>query len=346
MTSHPIRNSLKTETSGRPSMSSMAFLQFLLISLGTAGAAGAADELIVPADPAAATSHPQIDCHVVSTRRCPQEGHCLCGPEQYDYHQIDPAGQWQSSDLDGFLQSLTPTDPVCFFVHGNLVTWQEAFQEGLQAASAMQAVAPAGSRLTFVMLTWQSDRVFLLPGVDVEIKAKRADTTGFYLAQLVRRLPPDQKVCLVGHSHGARAVAGTLQLLGGGVVASRALPDEPATESPPRLRAVFLAGTLDHNSLEPGKTYDRVLTTAESVLNVRNSRDAILALYPLRLPFSESAIGRVGLKDREWSRLGSGQSRIQQIDVGHIIGSEHDWMAYFHHPVIATSLTPWVFFLE
>lgn len=343
MTSHPMRNSLKTEFSGRPSLSGMAFLLFLLIPFGSTGAA---EELIIPADPGTTASPPQIDFHVISTRRCPQDGHCLCGPEQYDYHYLDPTGQWQSNNLDGFLQSLSPADPVCFFVHGNLVTWQEAFQEGWQAASAMRAVAAAGSRLTFVMLTWQSDRVVLLPGIDVEIKAQRADTTGFYLAELIWRLPSRQKVCLVGHSHGARAVAGTLQLLGGGVVARRALSDPPQRESLPRLRAVFLAGTLDHNSLEPGKTYDRVLTTAESVLNVRNSHDAILALYPLRLPFAESAIGRVGLKDRDRRRLGSSQSRIQQIDVARIIGSEHDWMVYFHQPSIAAAIAPWAFFTQ
>ena len=291
-------------------------------------------------------SEPQIDFHVISTRICPQDGYSLCTPEQFDYYRLDENNGWQSGDLAEFLSSLSPESPVSFFVHGNLVTWETAFQEGWQAANAMRSAAPAGSKLTVVMFTWESDRQSPLPGIDVEIKAARADTTGFYLAQLLRKLSPKMSVSLVGHSHGARAVAGALQLLSCGAVNGRALPATHSPDMLPSIRVVFLAGTLDHDSLAPGKDYDGVLNSAEAVLNVRNSRDSILALYPLRMPFAESAIGKVGLRDRDWRRLGANQNRVQQMDVADIIGNSHDWTSYFHAPGINASIAQYVYFSD
>ncbi len=319
---------------------------FLLLAAVTPQ--GYADD-VIPTDTAtevAAESEPQIDFRVISTRTCPQDGYSLCTPEQYDYYRLHESSQWLTSDLNEFLASLNPENPVAFFVHGNLVTWETAFQEGWLAANAMKSAAPRDSRLTVVMFTWESDRQNPLPSIDVEIKASRADTTAFYLARLLRKLPSAMRASLVGHSHGARSIAGALQLLSGGSVAGRALPAPHSTDVLPALHAVFLAGTLDHNSLAPGKDYDRVLISAEGVLNVRNSRDSILALYPLRMPFAESAIGKVGLRDRDWRRLGENQSRIQQLDVAEIIGSSHEWVSYFQAPGINAAIAQYVHFRE
>lgn len=314
----------------------------LLLLLGSAPRSYADEESPIDSEVVAA-SEPQVDFRVISTRRCPQDGYSLCTPEQYDYYRLDEKSQWQSGDLNEFLESLNADNPIAFFVHGNLVTWDTAFREGWQAANAMKPVAPRGSKLTVVMFTWESDRQSPLPSIDVEIKASRADTTGFYLAQLLQKLSPETHASLLGHSHGARAVAGALQLLGGGVVAGRALPGSSSPELLPRLRGVFLAGTLDHNSLASGKDYDRILNSAESVLNIRNSQDSILALYPLRMPFAESAMGKVGLKNRDWQRLGANQSRVQQMDVADIIGSSHDWAEYFRAPGITVVIAQHVY---
>jgi len=181
-----------------------------------------------------------IDFWVISTRRCPQTGFCLCPPEQYEYfHRDSDHERWDASDLPEFLQSVTPTQPVCFFVHGNRISWCEAFSAGCHASEAIRATMPPGRRLTFVLCTWPSDRVSPLLTTDIKVKASRAQTTGFYLAQLIRGLPADERICLAGHSHGAMVVASALQLLGGGVVAGRVLRNNDDSTAR-RIRAVFL----------------------------------------------------------------------------------------------------------
>jgi len=69
----------------------------------------------------------------------------------------------------------------------------------------------------------------------------------------------------------------------------------------------------------------------------------MLALYPLRKPFSESALGKVGLKKEDWRRIGY-THRFKQIDVANMLGHEHGWTTYFADTLIACMISPYIMF--
>jgi hypothetical protein len=292
---------------------------------------------------AGAESTGRVDYWIVSTRECPQGLGELCVPECFDYFQHGGDGTCAQRSFAEFLVAVSPSGPVCFLVHGNLVSFEEAVAQGWEAVQALCAHRPAGMPATFVLFTWPSEEVVpLLLTVDIEVKACRSDTTGFYLAALVNALPASQKVSLVGFSHGARAVAGALDLLGGGAQCGRRLPCGPALPRP--MRASLIAGALDHHWLRPGERHGRAICQVEALQVFSNCTDWALRFYALRCPFSRHALGFVGLTDADLECLGDQAAKVMQVDAAPLVGTMHHWSYYIRATGVASLLAPYVFF--
>lgn len=245
---------------------------------------------------------------------------------------------------DAFLASLRPDRPVCFVIHGSYNWWHDIVKESRRVADWVQLSA-AGQPVQIVMFTWPSEGYmpFLFP-VDLAILGRRSANHGFYLANLISHFPENQPVCLIGHSHGARAAVATLHLLGGGSVDNGAtLP--LGAPIPRKLRGVLLAAGIDHNCLNPGGRYGKALVPVERLLVIKNADDGWLSTYPWRagLP-GPPALGKTGLKTEDRLELGDLGYKVVQLDATQFIGFSHGFAAYNTNAAMAAAITPYVNF--
>lgn len=301
--------------------------------------------------PAAPVSHSICDEHfwTVNIRHC-ENGSLTCGDCcGFRYSRSDWCGRSYGSDEQDFQSSLTPGVPICIMVHGSFVPEDTVPQDSIGTFRWLRRAAPH-LPLHVVFLSWPSDGVLtlngaiasssLVPGLDVAILGRRAEINGFRLANLVRSLPPESPVCLIGHSHGARMVASATHLLGGG-----SLRGEQLCETQERsVRVVLAAAAIDHDWLSPGQRYDRTLNGADCVLNLKSRLDWALCLYPLRRVFSRRALGHSGFTNTDLRRLGPRAAQVCELDVTGIVKLGHIWPRYYERPELAAMLLPWMYF--
>lgn len=244
------------------------------------------------------------------------------------------------SSLDNLIKSIDPSIPVCLVVHGSFVPERTVVSEAVRSRRWLKN--GAGDRpFQMIYFRWESDLpVGPLVAFDVAILGQRASWNGFYLADLISRLPPNVQVGAVGHSHGARVISSALHLLGGGAVDGFCNPRLKQDQH--RIRAAFVAGAVDHHWLNPGEEFDRALRRSDGIINLTNSRDPALAVYPLRAHGIRRALGRTGLTDRDQDSLGGLSRQLRSIEVGEIIGCSHTWPAWTNEPSVARCFTPWL----
>ncbi len=282
------------------------------------------------------------DYWVVSSRRTVQ--HRLHrGQIELDYFAASAEGQLTPADAFTLNASLIPGIPVCIFVHGSFTEWQSTTAENVATNQWIRGCVP-NQPLQIIFYSWPSDGPYLFGGpslMDVGIRGVQAEFNGLHLGHLLSVIPEECPVCLVGHSHGARAVASTMHLLGGGAIQGYALQGVP----PHRYRVVFAAAAMDHHWLNPTQPYGRALCGAEAVLNLRNRADLPLRFYCLHRPFSADALGRTGFT--YWDRYQTGVlgAKVSDADVTNLVGQGHVWPFYMRRPEIAAIMAPYVFFL-
>jgi Alpha/beta hydrolase family len=294
--------------------------------------------------PAAVTMAPCEDEYWIASshrcRQCAPHG-CACG--DLDFYHVDCGGS-QLLNRSAFAASLTPGVPVCVVVHGSFTNWKGLCDDCLPVLRWIRSAAPQ-RRLHVLFYTWPSDGgITYAPHVDVAILGVRASFNSVYLAELVARMPPGHPVCLVGHSHGSRMVAAALHILGGGEVDNVRL----TWPAPPdlRVRAVLIAGALDHHWLDPGQRFEMALCRTECMLVLRNDHDIVLTFYPLRKPFSKRALGERGLSYRDVCRLGPLAGKVAVLDVTRLVQSGHVLQHYYVCPQIAAAIAPYVYYLD
>jgi hypothetical protein len=112
------------------------------------------------------------------------------------------------------------------------------------------------------------------------------------------------------------------------------------------VRAVFAAAALDHNWLNPGDRYGNALARTEGVLNVRNSHDLVLSLYPLRIPFGDESLGRGGFTQLDRWRLGEWNAKVSELEVAPLVQHAHVWPSYFKSKSLASAFVPYVYFAD
>ena len=292
-----------------------------------------------------------VNFWVISSRSCPL-GTKVVNGAGFDYLRYDQDGTPSWGDEKQFHASLTKGAPVCVSVHGSFVDWGDVATDGVRTAKWLRDASP-GRPLNVVVFSWKSTGPFTLstapllfsalPQIDAELLGRRSAFIGLYLGRLVADLPVGHPVALIGHSHGCRTVSSALHVLGGGQVQGYVLADRP--KHPRRIRAIFAAAAMDHHWLNPDQRYGRAIDVAETVVNLRNHRDTVLKIYPLRHPLSNKALANVGFTVQDRVMMGQRAKRVHELDVSGVVGSNHRWPAYYARPEIARSVVEHVYFL-
>lgn len=282
---------------------------------------------------------------IVGTQSSPQEFDDSAPVFCPSVTRYDDCVGFRRADMRELVESLQPGAPVCILSHGSFVSWQDVQVESRESWKWLHHACP-GQPIQIIYFSWPSDRppFSLVIQLDVNRLGRRAGRNGFYMASLVQQIPSECPICLIGHSHGTRVIASALHLTAGGSVDGYVLAPGPYPQH--RLRAVFAASALDHKWLNPDERYGRALCSVECVLNLKNSCDPALLIYPLRHPFSCGALGFTGVKKKDRSRMGAGNCKIQDLDLTQEIGVGHYWPNYFSRPWLARAIRNYLFLGE
>jgi hypothetical protein len=274
---------------------------------------------------------------IVTTRDCPQEMgtepwpclECLHFDHQGELVEVDP----------GILFAQTLGKPVFIQVQGSLTTPDIALGGLLWTHSWLQKNQAMLPETVVIAFDWPSQRVYQSDVRDINEKGRRAYVAGYHLSRFIQSFPHGSRICLLGQSYGGRVVPSALHLLGGGCLNSQD-HDPPVGLSAVRpdlqIRAVVLAGASDRAWFDPGARLDHALHGCEGLLNLYNRRDEALMLYPWVIRSGHHrALGRVGLSNRDFARLGPLAARYAEQDVHDILGREHSLLDAVANPVIA-----------
>ena len=288
---------------------------------------------------------------IVSSRCCRQT-HDKCGLScRFVCHAVTEDCQCVPVCFEQLVGGQIPGAPTCVMVHGSFTRMQDVWEDSESTYGWLRGACPQ-TPLNFIYFTWPSEGPFAfvphnafstpIPCVDFGILGRRAELNGFYLADLIGSLPGATNVSLLGHSLGARTIASSLHLLGGGTVHGQSRWN-PA-DCGHRIRVVLAAAAIEHDWLNPGDRYGCALNRAECLLNLRNECDFALALYPLRRPFSSRALARSGFTSKDQRKLGDRLMQVSELDVTSIIGKRHSWPNYCRQPGIAAAVSPYIYF--
>ena len=218
------------------------------------------------------------------------------------------ADAWMPSTDREFLETFDSAAPLVVVVHGNWMSLAEAKAHGKVLHQRSRNIGP--HRL--LVWSWPSDRIGTRLRQDVQTKASRADAQSKHLIALLRSLPADSRVSLVGFSFGAKLVCNALQNYG----------EESSTH---RIRTVLLAAAMDQASLQPGNQYGNALAATEKMLVHVNRFDSRLRFYPLLNGCGgPEAVGREGINRHGMSAEAMG--KIRSVSVNRLIGSKHGFM--------------------
>ncbi len=258
--------------------------------------------------------------------------------------RFDECVGYRNSNCDELQQSLIPGVPICIVVHGSFMDSPSVCPESRDTWRWLMSGA-CGMPFQMIYFSWPSDRpLSALASIDVAVLGKRASRNGFYLASLIKQLPVESPVCLIGHSHGTRVISSSLHLLGGGAVEGYR-HCTPGCDGR-RIRAVYTASAIDHDWLNPGERFDRALCCTECLINLTNRKDPALMIYPLRGIGSSRALGCVGFTTKDRKEQGVWSAKTNNWDVSATIGAGHLWPNYVNRPGLARSLRNYFYFAD
>lgn len=237
--------------------------------------------------------------------------------------------------------SLIPGVPICIVVHGSFMDHPSVRPESL---STWKWLKSAGKPVQFIYFSWPSDRPLTLAQIDIAILGNRASYNGFYLASLIKELPGDCPLSLIGHSHGTRVISSALHLMSGGDVEGITHPC--ARCSGRRIRTVFVASAIDHDWLNPQEHFGRALMCTECLINLTNHKDPALFIYPFRRIGSSRALGCTGFTKSDRRDLNGWNTKVRDLDVSGMIGAKHMWPSYLEQKGLARHLQNYLFFAD
>jgi len=239
------------------------------------------------------------------------------------------AGRWQPSTLAAFYASDSAEQVTNSYIHGNRIEHGQALADGLSFYFQLIGRYSDSRPTRFVIWSWPSSQI---KGVrkDVQVKAARTNVEGFFLAQFLAGMRPDVQVGLLGYSFGARIITGGMHLLGGGNLLGRVVP--PGKRQPTNV--VLWAAALHNYWLLPGRFHGNALPMAQHWLIYVNGCDPVLKHYHrLEKCGDPAALGYTGLAGLNSLPPGL-RSRIEQLQVSHLIGGTHDVRPYVYSPVV------------
>jgi esterase/lipase superfamily enzyme len=262
---------------------------------------------------------------LISTREAPQCGALEQGSGNIRCWQWKADECWAPKALQASSAAADPSAPVVVLVHGAWYRADEAVERGWDVYQTLRQ--EAGNRpFRCVIWSWPGDRQSRRIRPDLQMKQAYTDAESYYLAAWLAALPAKTPVCLIGHSFGARIVSGALQLLAGGQVAGRSLPQRVAqTGEPPQttLRVMLLAPAIDSDWLLPGHCHGLALDRAEKILVTQNGCDRVLRWYPrLYGRRGPQAMGFAG------PLFDDGAGKVEVVNMSCAVGKSHDARNY------------------
>jgi hypothetical protein len=281
---------------------------------------------------------------IVETRDCPQR----MGSDPWACLRVlhfDARGHLVPRD-PAELMAQTIGRPVLIQVQGSLTTPDIALGGLLWTHTWLRGNGAMRPETVVIAFDWPSQRVYRSDVRDINEKGRRAYIAGYHLARFVQGFPPGSRICLLGQSYGGRVVPSALHLLGGGGLDSQ--DHDPPARLPylrPDLhvRGVILAGASDHDWLDPGRRLDRALQGCEAFLNLYNRSDDALILYPYLIRSDHHrALGRLGLTNRDFARLGPLAARYEERDTHDLLGTEHTLLDAMANRQIGRWIAPYL----
>lgn len=278
-----------------------------------------------------------IDTHAV----CDDD----CNAGKARYFRLDDGCKWVQESEEVFLKTLDPAQTLNIILPGYSTTMKWVVQHlwGLHHQLVKQAkcrgMACPPTRLVIVGWPSEIDHVPILR--DAREKARRADLEGYWLAQLLAKLPKDYRVNLVGYSFGSRIATAAAHHLAGG---ERCNCPSAASPDSPRLTATLMASAVDADWLADCQPHSLALGRLERVLLLNNCADPVLRRFYriLTKPERSEALGSVGLLLPEAQFA----DHVRQWEVSGILGRTHDWRRYIESPEIMWAIAEFAFFIQ
>ena len=280
---------------------------------------------------------------IVQTRDCPQ----VLGSDPWPKLKVkrfDAEGELVERPVAELLAEVAGR-PILVQVQGSLTTPDAAIGGLLWTHTWLKHHRSLAPETVVIAFDWPSQRVYGEDIRDINEKGRRAFVAAYHLAVFLSAFPAGSRICLIGQSYGGRVVPSALHVLGGGTLHGR--KHEPtarlATTRPDlRVRAVVIGAASDHNWLDPGQRLDRALVGCEAFLNLYNRKDEALLLYPsLVRSGHRRALGRVGLSNADFAKLGPLAARYEEHDVHDVLGPEHTLLDAVANPTIARRIAPY-----
>ncbi len=160
------------------------------------------------------------------------------------------------------------------YIHGNWMDWKAARERGLYVYQLLAAQTNRPIRL--ILFTWPSEREGRI-APDVREKASLAHVESYYLADFLKHVPNDQTIGMMGFSFGGAVICGTLQLMAGGSLDGRTLPQPIVAHH--HVRVSMVAPAFDRDQLSPCGKYGLALGQVERLVNLYNSVDPVLKRF-------------------------------------------------------------------
>ena len=255
-----------------------------------------------------------------------------------EVYRRDPCGCLHRRCFTDLLATIDPSKPTVIFTHGSFITWDYYQRECPRTAEWLERAA--GRELNVIFFAWPSDGALPTCAAAVRVRERIARTYSFYMAELLRMLPPQQPGCptvLASHSHGGEMMSATLHLLAGGAIGRKRLACPPSV----RPRALLFAPAMDSNDFNPGQAFDRALCATPAMAIIYSDKDIANRLYPLRRPLAGLSIGRTGLRNCDARKIGPRARRVSNVDLTRSIGCTHIWAAYLDRDFIGRTLRPY-----
>ena len=265
--------------------------------------------------------------------------------EQARYLRLDDNCRWVLESEEVFLKTLAPEQTLNILLPGYSTTMKWVVQhlwnlnQQLEKQAKCRGIECPPTRLVIVGWPSEIDRVPLLR--DAREKAHRAELEGYWLAQLIAKLPKDFRVNLIAYSFGSRIATSAAHYLAGGQRC-----DCPLTASPdsPRLTAVLMAAAVDADWLSDCEPHGLALNRFERVLLLNNSADPVLRRFYKVLLSSRTHpcdwLGWLVATRVEFA------SQVRQWDVSNLLGRSHELRSYVETPEIMWSVAEYAFYIE
>jgi hypothetical protein len=215
------------------------------------------------------------------------------------------------------------------------VTAKEAIDVGQVAYERF--VSADEPPVRFVVWSWPNQR----EGrrfKDIREKGCRTDAEAFCLGWLIDKMGPEAEISAIGYSYGTRVITGGLHLVGGGDLdglrlrttmvnaSARTAIYGDAARSARACRSVLLAAAMGDEWLVEGGFNSHALEQSSEMLSIYSSCDRVLKWYPVAARDHGDALGYRGLASQPPREGGNG--KFGELDVGYLIGSNHDLETY------------------